>query len=141
MRSIKFEFKKYDNDRSKNIYGDIKVAYNKKDKCLFTLNGGGNGMLAIENSNVILNLDLETKRICGIDGYIGDLSLKQKVNIPSFSSQESGILYAIANENFLSGIAYEFKFDGNIKYDSDNKILVLGEFDYKNEIYHILNNV
>ena len=141
MRNIKFKFVEYDNDQLKGIYNDIEVKYNKEDKCLCTLNGGGNGMLSIENTNIILNFDLETKRICGIDGYIGDIKLIKNSRLPKIVAEKSGILYVSTNEIFCSGIAYEFKFDGNVKYDSINKTLVIGKYDNKKQIYHILKNV
>jgi len=141
MRNIKFKFAEYNNDKLKSIYNNIEIKYNKKDMCLYTLNGGGNGMLAIENSNVILNFDLETKRICGIDGYIGDLNLIQNAKLSKITTRKSGILYVSTNENFLSGIAYEFKFGGNVNYDRENSILSLGEFDNTKELYCILKNV
>lgn len=141
MRNINFNFIGYDNDYLKKIYSDIEIKYNEKDKCFYTLNGGGNGMLAIENSDIILNFDLETKRISGLDGYIGDLKLIQKEKLPAINSKKSGILYVSSNEIFSTGVAYEFKFDGNIKFDDVNKILIIGEFDDKNDTYNILKNV
>ena len=141
MRKIKFEFKAYDNDKLKNVYCDIKVKYHQEDKCLYSVNSGGIGMLEIENSNVIINFDLETKRVCGIDGYIGDLNLIPKVNFRAINSQKSGVLYVNADENFINGVAYEFRFNYHVKYDSNHQTLILGEFDDKCEIYQILKNV
>ena len=61
MRNINFNFIGYDNDYLKKIYSDIEIKYNEKDKCFYTLNGGGNGMLAIEKSDIILNTFFENK--------------------------------------------------------------------------------
>lgn len=141
MRKIKFKFKEYDNTKLKNVYSEIEIKYNQEYKCLYSVNGGGNGMLEIENSNVIINFDLETKRVCGIGGYIGDLDLIPKVSFRIINSQKSGLLSVNADENFINGVAYVFSFNQDVKYDSKHRILIFGEFNDKYATYQILKNV
>ena len=141
MRDIKFNLKEYENDKYKEVYSHIKVKYNKEDRSLYTINAVGNGMFAIENSDIIINFDLESKRICGISGYIGDLDLIKNIDLPSISTLKSGILCADTNGMFISGVAYEIKFDYKIRFDRKNNYLVIGDFNQKDEIYRTLENV
>lgn len=130
-------FKTDDNISSIKAYENIVVKY--QDKSLFSINGGGNGIL-IADSGLELFFDLETKHIGGIGGYLGDLSSYISTNINLNENQESAVLYFDSKEEFLGAVAYSFRFNKNIQYDFINSILVFGEYVPNKKLFKIFKN-
>lgn len=140
MRNIQFKFKNDDFDNIKQVYSNIVVSYISNDFSLYTNDGIGDSMLQPENSCITINFDLKTKRVCGLNGYVGDLSKLPRKTI-DFRNVDSGILYVDSNENFVHGIAYEFYYNSKMYFDKDNNILSIGEFSKDIKTYKILKNV
>ena len=141
MRKMKFKVCNSDNFGLSEVYNDIEVKYSETDKCLCTPQGNCDGMLGVGGTGVILCFDIESKRVGGVTGYIGDLEKVEAVDVPEIIKYRDGLLLLDSSEVFAKGIAYEFDFHGLAKCDVKRKSMILGQFNFSQEIYRVLKNV
>ncbi|MBQ7307963.1 MAG: hypothetical protein IJW82_05490 [Clostridia bacterium] len=138
---MKFEIVFNENEPQKalDVYHSIKVIYD--DIHLFSKNGGGDGILCIENTYLEVDFDIESKRVCGISGYIGKKNKLKTEPLFEPLNYQSGILYIKSKEPCTQGVGYSYKMPNKICYDPKNKILSIGITNKDFIVYKILDNV
>lgn len=101
-----------------------KVLYDSKEKSLFTIGQMSNCSLAIENTYLTLDFDMETKKINGISGFLGEINLFKRGKARLNKIHDSIVLIN-SEQKFNVGVAYNFDICSDIFYDRENNMVYL----------------
>lgn len=140
MRKIKFKIENV-NSKTLSVYHNIQVKYDKDDLSLFSVNGGGSSCLCTSCAYISLSFDNETKRVSGVDGLLGNLTSLSEFNFAWTDKLKKGVLKIDSEQEFDSGVGYDFEFPNKIQYDSFNKVLSIGDYNLERPLIQILMNV
>jgi hypothetical protein len=137
---FKFKFEQDEPQRALDIYLDIKVIYVAQDSALKSLGGGCGTLLMFNETALGLGFDAESRRVCGVGDYLGDIKKIQKGIIVKPKKFSSGILYVVSDEVFNEGCGYRCDIDKTILFDERNNNLQIGIFDQQKLCYRFLKN-
>lgn len=118
-REIRFAYKTEEPPRHMAVYQDIQVICVREDDDAIGLvcNGGGNCTLCTGIAYIGIDFDIESRRICGISGFLGRLKNCEVKAMEKPHKFQDVILYVDSDENFRQGIGYSFAMPKQLYYD------------------------
>lgn len=136
-KDISFEVDCNVSGKTLSVYQDILVEW--KDNGLYCSNGGGGYSIYLNQSYICLDADIETKRIQNFGG----MCLNQKLKDLAIPTEFVVGILKLKKEpsNFSVGIGTRIKFDKNIFYDKDKKILQFGDLKSNIKTYKVFKNM
>jgi len=138
----KFLISEKDSTSSYVDYQKIKVCckLDGDEAYLYSLNGGGDYSLYLEDRFFNFNVDNETKSICSFEGDVIKKRLKYiKIKFPNIIKE--AILSIDTQEDLQSGCGGYISFNADkLYYDEEQKILQIGDIDVENITYKIFEN-
>ena len=141
-KNYKFSIEETTNKNLLEAYHSIKIYSNKINEniLLLSLYGGGSFSLYLQDRFFYLTIDDETKRISSFDGEITNKKIKSlKLKLPNVIKE--AILTLHTDDNLCPGTGCYIEFNtANIAYDKEQKILQIGNINFKEITYKFFNN-
>ena len=101
-----------------------KSVYHAEEESIMTYGGKIDTSLCIQNTNLTLDIDIDTGFFMGVSGFTGSLKRVPSIKISDITFKK-GILVYKKIEHLEKGMGYDIGYKGKILFDKTKKVIVI----------------